>query len=185
MKSLERFASLLEYQSVDEWQKSIFKFGSDYGFEQSLIAVSPVRPKSLDQAFLRSNYHTQWLEIYGNRQLISIDPTVAHCIARPTPLIWEPSVFASKKQKEMYEEASSHGLRSCISLPFHGAGGEVGILCFVNDGSPSKNFKRDTTHNILELSMLRDFAFESSLRYANFAKFEHAPTLTQRELGSM
>lgn len=181
MKSLESFFDLLECPSENEWQQYIFKYAKNLGFDQSLIAVAPRRPTSLDDAFLGSNYQTTWLEKYSCQQLVKIDPTVAHCIRRSTPLIWEPELFASKKQKEMYEEASSYGLRSGISFPYHGARGEVGILCFVNDNKPTQGFKRDTLHNIFELAMLRDFVFEASLRFAKFSKPEIVPLLTQRE----
>ena len=181
-KTLERFIGLLECQSANEWQKSIFKLGNDYGFDQTLIAVSPARLTSLEHAFLCSNYHAKWLEIYAQKQMIKIDPTVAHCIAKSTPLIWDAGVFSSKEQQEMYQEASGYGLRSGISLPFHGVNGEVGILSFVNSDIPSKGFNRNTMRNIPELSMLRDFVFESSLKYAQFVKTDDTPYLTPREI---
>ncbi|MDD5057817.1 MAG: LuxR family transcriptional regulator [Sideroxydans sp.] len=182
MKSIERFTTLLECTSEEAWRNSIFQLGNEYGFDQTLIAVVSGRPTSLGDAFLCSNYSSRWLGIYDSSQLLNIDPTVAHCVTRSTPLIWEPAVFARKQQKEMYEEACSHGLRSGISLPFHGPGGEIGILCFVNDTEPSKRFQRDALHAMPALSMLRDFAFESSLRYAKLGNQESQPALTRREL---
>jgi LuxR family quorum-sensing transcriptional regulator LasR len=182
MKSIERFASLLEQKNEEILLNSIFKLGNDYGFQQTLIAVVPDRQTTLDNAFLRSNYSSRWRSIYDSTQLVNIDPTVTHCVMRSTPLLWEPAIFSSKKQKEMYEEASSHGLRSGITLPFHGAEGELGIICFVNDVKPSKDFQKDALHNMFALSMIRDFAFEASLRFVKPKKNEPPPTLTHREL---
>lgn len=182
MMPIERFTFLLECESEDIWQKSIIQLGNEFGFERTLIAVVPGRPTSISEAFLRSNYSSQWLDTYNCEQLVAIDPTVAHCVKRSTPLIWEPAIFSSKKQKEMYEEASSHGLRSGITLPFHGSNGEIGILCCVNDASPSRNFLQDTQHYLPALSMMRDFAFEASLRFAKLSKRQPPPALTQREL---
>lgn len=182
MRSIERFATLLECTSETEWQQTIFQLGNEFGFEQTLLAVVPERPTSLGDAYLRSNYSAQWLGIYDSSQLVSIDPTVAHCVMRSTPLIWEPGVFANKKQKEMYEEASSHGLRSGITLPFHGPNSEIGILCFVNDEKPGKRFEKEALQLMPALSMMRDFAFESSLRFANMSKQDAPPKLTRREL---
>ena len=181
MLPIERFISLLECQSKDSWQKSIIKFGNDYGFEQTLIAVAPEHPTSLNDAFLRSNYSPHWLDKYNLEKFVAIDPTVSHCVMRSTPLIWEPAIFSGKKQREMYEEASSHGLSSGITLPFHGPNGEVGTLCFANDVNPNKRFYQDIYHHLPELSMLRDFAFEVALRYANLSKYQPAPVLTHRE----
>lgn len=182
MKSAERFISLLECTTEEVWQKSIFQLGNAYGFEKTLIAVVPERATSLGDAFLRSNYSDQWRSNYDRKQLLNIDPTVAHCVTRSTPLIWEPAIFANKKQKEMYEEASSYGLRSGITLPYHGANGELGILCFVNDAKPGKHFQRDVLHYMPALSMMRDFAFEASLRFIKPANHELRPKLTSREL---
>jgi LuxR family quorum-sensing transcriptional regulator LasR len=182
MLPIERFTTLLECETADSWRESIIQLGNEYGFKRTLLAVVPERPTSLSEAFLCSNYSSQWLDIYNREQLVTIDPTVAHCVMRSTPLVWESAIFSSKNQKEMYEEASSHGLRSGITLPFHGANGEIGILCFVNDVSPNKNFHQDTQHHMPALSMMRDFAFEASLRFSKFSNRQPPPLLTQREL---
>lgn len=182
MIPVERFTSLLDYRSEDIWKKSLIQLTNEFGFERMLIAVVPDRPTSLNEAFLRSNYSPQWLEKYNFEQLVVIDPTVTHCVKRSTPLIWEPAIFSEKKQKEMYEEASSHGLRSGITLPFHGANGEIGILCCVNDANPSTHLYQDIQHCMPALSMLRDFAFEASLRFAKLSNLHPAPNLTRREL---
>lgn len=131
---------------------------------------------------MRSNYATQWLNIYDQSHLLDIDPTIAHCATRSTPLIWEPAIFSGAKQREMYEEASSYGLRSGITLPFHGAKGELGIMCFVSDAKPNQKFYREAAHHLPYYSLLRDFAFESSLRFAKLESQETPPVLTPREL---
>jgi LuxR family quorum-sensing transcriptional regulator LasR len=182
MKSIERFAALLECKTEEAWQKSIFKLSHDYGFEQTLIAVAPDGPTSLGEAFLRSNYSSLWRSWYDDNMLVKIDPTVAHCVARATPLIWDPSIFSNIKQKEMYEEAASFGLRSGITLPYHGANGELGILCFVNDVKPSKRFHQDAMYKMPALLMIREFAFEASLRFIKSADQEPRPRLTPCEL---
>lgn len=182
MKSIERFVSLLDCQTEEILQQAVIQAGTDFGFEQTLIAVVPERPTSLGDAFLRSNFSPQWLDIYDRKQLISIDPTVAHCVARSTPLFWEPAIFASKRQKEMGEEASRYGLRAGITLPFHGANGEIGVLCFAKNIRPSRRFQRNLLYVLPALSMMRDFAFEASLRFAKPSSNLPPPALTQREL---
>jgi LuxR family quorum-sensing transcriptional regulator LasR len=158
--------------------------GNDYGFEKTLIAVAPERPSSLGEVFLHSNYSSQWLDIYNCKQLLAVDPTVKHCVMHTTPLLWEQATFSGKKQDEMYEEASRFGLRSGITLPLHGVNGEVGILCFITSSSSGKSFHQDALHHMPALSMLRDFAFESSMRFSSFSNHQHhhPPILTQREL---
>lgn len=83
----------------------------------------------------------------------------------------------------MYEEACGHGLRSGVTLPIHGAKGELGILCFVSDTKPVKHFQRDIYHQLPELACLRDFIFETSLQFMLPASPDEGHvSLTPREL---
>jgi len=92
-------------------------------------------------------------------------------------------MFFSKSQKGMYEEACSYGIRSGLTLPFHGANGELGILCFVNDLQPGARFRNEALRNIPALSLLRDFAFEASLKFARSSSLAGMlPAVTHREL---
>lgn len=185
MASIERFATLLECGTETAWMDALFQLGNDYGFERTLIAVVPDHQTSLEQAFLRSNYSPNWRNVYDSAKLVYVDPTVTHCTTRSTPLIWEPDIFASKQQKTMYEEACSHGLRSGLTLPFHGANGELGILCFVNDVMPGRRFRREALQAMPDLTLMRDFAFEASLKFAKPSlriPSHQRPAITRREL---
>jgi LuxR family quorum-sensing transcriptional regulator LasR len=182
MKFVECLIALLECATEQECHKSIIQLGIDLGFEKTLIGITFGCPTSLADASICSNFLPQWLDIYDRKHLISIDPTVAHCISRTTPLLWEPALFASRQQKEMCEEASLYGLRSGITLPFHGARGEKGILCFAKDVRPSRRLHRDILHTLPSLAAMRDFAFEAALKFAKPRHHEAPPALTQREL---
>ncbi|MBI3901754.1 MAG: LuxR family transcriptional regulator [Nitrosomonadales bacterium] len=183
MKSIEQFTALLECGTEEAWSKTVFQLARDHGYEQTLIAIVPNRNMSLEDAFLHSNYSSEWRKIYDDAKLVHIDPIVIHCITRSTPLIWEPHVFASKQQREMYETACAYGLRAGITLPFHGTNGELGILCFANDVAPGKRFMRDALRNLPALALMRDFVFESSLRFAQpVADTIKPPSITNREM---
>lgn len=161
----------------------LFRMGGHFGFERTLIAVVPEPGASLEQAFLRSNYSQEWRTVYDENKLVYVDPTVAHCLMHSIPLIWEPDLFDTKSRRAMYEEACSHGLRSGVTLPFHGSNGEHGILCFVSDIKPDRRFLNDIQRIMPELALLRDFAFEASLHYAREdLDDQQAPTVTRREL---
>ena len=83
----------------------------------------------------------------------------------------------------MYEEACGYGIRSGVTLPIHGAKGELGIVCFVSDIKPDKHFHRDANRSLLELSCLRDFIFESSLQFMQpSCTTEKLAPVTRREL---
>lgn len=167
MKSTERFYDLMCCNSVTAWRDLIFRLGNELGYERTLLAILPDRdaPVEPEYAFLLSNYPSEWLHKYTAEKMHHIDPAFTHCMSKSTPLIWKPDVFFGRKQKGIYEEACGHGLRSGVTLPIHGAQGELGILCFVSDAKPSKRLQRET-HNIFpELTYLRDFILETSQRF--------------------
>lgn len=185
MKSIERFADLMNFDCIESWRDRIFQLGNELGYEKSLLAIFPDRnaPIEADFAFLHSNYPSQWRSKYDDEKMGHVDPTVTHCATKSIPLIWSPDIFAARKQKEMYEEACGHGLRSGVTLPIHGAHGEMGVLCFVADARPDRIFVRDAIRNIPELSCLRDFIFETSLQFIKQpAVIEKQVKLTPREL---
>ena len=167
MNSIERFADLLCCDTVEDWCSRIFRLGHDLGYEQTRLAIlpDPNAPIEAEHAFQHSNYLSDWLNKYTAERMHRIDPTFAHCLTKSIPQIWSPEIFSSLKQKEMYEEACGYGVRSGVTLPIHGARGELGIVCFVSEVKPTRHFQREAVHHIPELSCLRDFIFESSLQF--------------------
>lgn len=167
MKVLEQFSNLLCHSTVEDWRDHVFKLGNDLGYEQTRLAIlpDPHAPIEAEHAFQHSNYSSDWLNKYTSEKMHHVDPTFSHCICKSTPLIWSPEIFSAQKQKEMYEEACGYGVRSGVTLPIHGAKGELGIVCFVSDIKPDKRFHQDARRTLSELSYFRDFIFESSLQF--------------------
>ncbi|MDO8990095.1 MAG: LuxR family transcriptional regulator [Sideroxyarcus sp.] len=182
MKFFERSLSLLDCTTEEALENEVIQIGSDLGFEQILMAKTFRLPVSLDTASILGNFSDKWFNYYCREQLVNIDPRVAHSKTHSTPLLWDPSIFVSKDQKEMYEQAASHGLSSGITLPFHGAKGEVGMLSFSTSAKPGLNTQRDLCHVLPILSMIRDFAFDASFRFAKRVNHEPTPPITLREL---
>lgn len=183
MSLLEQFHALVEIDSEAMWREELFRIGKTLGFDNILLAIVPKPGMKLEEAFMCSNYPSDWRTVYDQNSMAYVDPTVAHCINRTTSLVWSPDIFLNPAQQEMYEEASSYGLRSGLTLPIHGPKGELGILCFVNDQQPDKRFERDMAQQLPALSLLRDIVFDSGI---DFALPEHPiepiPSLTPREL---
>lgn len=185
MKFIERFSDLIGCGSLEDWRNRIFKLGCDLGYEQTRLAIlpDPHAPVEAEHAFQQSNYSSDWMEKYTAEKLHHVDPTFSHCINKSTPLIWSPEIFSARKQKEMYEEACGYGVKSGVTLPIHGAKGELGIVCFVSDIKPDKRFHRDANHNLPELSCFRDFILESSLQFMKPSRQTEKPiSVTPREL---
>ncbi len=185
MKSIERFAELLCCGKVEELRNQLFKLAREFGYEQTLLAIlpDPKLPMEAEHAFHQSNYPNGWREKYDTQRFGHIDPTVIHCACKLTPMIWTPETFSGRRQNEMYEEACSYGIRSGVTLPIHGAKGELGMLCFVSDVNPGRNFRRRAAYSLSQLSCLRDFVFESSLQFMRRPeKTQETVHVTGREL---
>jgi LuxR family quorum-sensing transcriptional regulator LasR len=182
MESIERFTALLECRTEEEWLSSTLQLGRDYGFEQTLIALAQGLPTALDDFFLRGDFSSQWLDIYDRKKFINIDPALAHCLTHSTPVLWGEKIFTSKKQKEMCKDAANCGLRSGISLPFHGPNGEIGILCLATNDRPSRLLYQNIMRITPALSMMRDYAFQVALRFSTPIVHQSVPFLTHREL---
>lgn len=167
MTHIEQLSELIACRSVENWRDHVFRMGQELGYEQALLAIFPDKdtPIEVEHAFLHSNYSEVWRDKYDAEKFNRIDPVVSHCLCKSTPLIWSPKLFSGRCRQEMYEEASSHGIRSGISLPIHGASGELGILCFVSNAKPDRRFHDDALHNLPFLSYFRDFVLESSLKF--------------------
>lgn len=184
MVKIESLLALLDCEDEDEWSRALFALARDHGFEQTVYGIVPNRQTPLEQAFLRSNYSSDWRSKYDSEKLHYVDPTVGHCLNSTLPLIWEPKTFSDIRQKELYEEACGYGIRSGITYPVHGANGEFGVISFVSDTLADKKFRRELGRFMPELALIRDYVFESSLRFVQSSR----PTtvrLTERELESL
>lgn len=182
---MERFMGITSYSTVECWRDRIFEIAKELGYSNTLLAIFPDRtaPIEAEFAFLHSNYSAHWRDKYDDEKMGHVDPTVSHCATKSTPLIWTPDIFLARKQKEMYEEACGHGLRSGVTLPIHGSNGELGVLCFVADMKPDKNFTSEAIRNMPTLSLFRDFIFETSLQFMSpSSQPETIVVLTPREL---
>lgn len=178
---IEQMSPILDAPGEAAWFDAVAQLADSWGFNQVLLAILPRPGMRLEDAFIRTNYSPSWRETYQEQGLAYIDPTVAHCTTRASPLIWSPDLFATGPQMSMYEEARAHGLRAGVTLPIHGPRQEAGMLCFVNDTIPSEQFWDDVNRALPNLVLLRDLIIDTSQRHLN----EHAqtliPKLTPRE----
>lgn len=178
---IEQMAPLLNAADEAEWFGAIAGLAETWGFDKLLIAMLPRPTIRLEDAYVRSTYSPTWRRTYDEQGLVHIDPTVAHCATRATPLIWSPDIFKTAPQLSMYEEARAHGLRSGITLPIHGPNQEAGMMCFVNDNNPNDEFWRHINVALPNLVLLRDLVIDTSQRHLNTHAQTLLPKLTPRE----
>ena len=183
MYEIDDLFGLLQSTDESEWSSALFRIARNCGFEQTVYGMVPDKRLPLENAFLHSNYAPHWRQIYDSEKLHYVDPTVAHCLKSTLPLIWEPSIFKSAAERQFYEEACGYGLRSGITYPIHGPEGEFGVISFVRDLNSGKEFMRDLRQTLPDLALIRDFVFESSLKFIPArASAQREVRLTNREL---
>lgn len=183
MDSIKSFAVLQECETEQAWHDEFLRICQRYGFNKFLIAILPHRQLILEGTFIISNYPMCWQEIYFNAKLNSTDPSVRHCLRQSTPLIWGKDDFSEKQQRELYEESAQYGLRSGVTLPYHGTHGEIGILCFACPDHLDHEILRKSMQSLPALALLRDFAFESLMRFIHPpSNTGQPPRLTNREM---
>lgn len=179
MVELGQLTQLLSCVDEAAWRDTLFSLARRQGFDQVLYGVVGSRQEKLESAFLQSNYSSCWRDRYDADRLHYVDPTVTHCLSSSLPIVWEPDTFSGKRQREFYEEACGHGIRSGITFPIHGPNGEFGVVSFASDALPEP---REALHAMSSLALIRDYAFESSLRFVRPQQLQDKPRLTKREL---
>ncbi|MGF6777180.1 LuxR family quorum-sensing transcriptional regulator LasR [Paraburkholderia sp. GAS334] len=178
---IEQMSPLLEATEETTWFDAITRLADGWGFNQVLLAMLPRPGMRLEDAYVRSTYAPSWRRAYVEQGHMHIDPTVSHCATRSSPLVWSPEIFATEPQQSMYEEARAYGLRAGVTLPIHGPRQEAGMLCFVNDSSPTDDFWRHVDVALPNLVLLRDLVIDTSQRHVNAHTQELIPKLTPRE----
>lgn len=183
MVDMGKLLTLLKSESESGWQSALFSLAHSQGFDQVLFGAVGSKHAKLESAFLHSNYSAAWRHRYDADRLAYVDPTVAHCLSSSLPIVWEPDTFRSPAQRDLYEQACAHGLRSGITFPIHGPSGEFGCISFASDASAGGDFG-DTIGDLMPaLSLIRDYAFESALKFIHSrSTAEPTPRLTKREL---
>jgi LuxR family quorum-sensing transcriptional regulator LasR len=183
MVEIHQLIKLIDSPSESAWSIALFDLAKVMGFDSVLYGAVPSKHTCLESSFLKSNYAHDWRIHYDSEKLYNVDPTVRHCMTSVLPLVWEPETFHAENQGALYEEASHFGIRSGVTFPVHGCSGEVGMISFAADIKPGQQFHDRLDHYMADLSLVRDYAFESSLKYIKaHGAAVPVPHLTKREL---
>jgi len=79
-----------------------------------------------------STYPEEWRNKYDANGYVANDPTVKHCWTNTGSIVWRKVEYSEGKagdlERMVMNEAYDFGLRSGISVPFHGAGAEGCML---------------------------------------------------------
>lgn len=185
MALVDGFLELERSSGKLEWSAILQKMASDLGFSKILFGLLPKDSQDYENAFIVGNYPAAWREHYDRAGYARVDPTVSHCTQSVLPIFWEPSIYQTRKQHEFFEEASAAGLVYGLTMPLHGARGELGALSLSVEAENRAEANRFMESVLPTLWMLKDYALQSGAGLA----FEHPVSkpvvLTSREEGSV
>lgn len=171
---LNELQELLACDTPSAWGKCLFAISKRFGFDTVLFWLKKARTAPHSSALVQTNVDPRWWVQYQKAGYYDVDPIVVHSLVHKLPLVWGRQTFdESPRQRELYEAASEHGLRSGISYPIHGLDGQFGLISFAcNDETPGN--VSYWLHACVSLTLLRDYVFESALRF-------HAAPVTDRD----
>lgn len=180
MALVDGFLELERSSGKLEWSAILQKMASDLGFSKILFGLLPKDSQDYENAFIVGNYPAAWREHYDRAGYARVDPTVSHCTQSVLPIFWEPSIYQTRKQHEFFEEASAAGLVYGLTMPLHGARGELGALSLSVEAENRAEANRFMESVLPTLWMLKDYALQSGAGLA----FEH-PVSKPVVLGSV
>lgn len=143
------YTNLVEKATQAETVEDIHNVGAalcyQLGFDSfcygAQFPTSLVKPHQI----LVSGYPKPWLDHYNTKHYIRIDPIIAHCATRYTPAVWadlRPTNDTAKGIADFFSEADDFGLRSGVSVPIHGNGGERAVLSLASEEASKKTEQR-------------------------------------------
>ena len=130
------------WKSPEDILRATEQFARERGFDRVLLRawfqVTPAR----SQRSSITNYPQEWLDEYRDRNLQSLDPILRHAVRTGTPFGWEEVEVATPGERRLLGRAASFGLKHGLTVPLHGAGGELFALSLSGREPPSEREAR-------------------------------------------
>lgn len=118
--------ALESVQSEQQFFQTILSLAKELGFDYCTYGLRMPFPLATPKTVVFSNYPTAWQTQYQAENYIAIDPTVHHAMRSPLPILWTDDLFSPAL--DLWEEASSFGLRYGWAQSIRDANGAVGML---------------------------------------------------------
>ncbi|WP_255989761.1 LuxR family transcriptional regulator [Chitinolyticbacter albus] len=172
--------ALLQCTTEPSLKTTLGRLGNMLGFKYALLGVRKFMDNGQMQDHIVSDYPAEWRVHYDQNHYSEIDPTVRHCLAHSTPIIWSPSLRHAQAHAGLFEEAASHQLRMGVSCPLAGKPGEFCMLSLALD-QEGNAVDRLIDMMLPQCLMLACFAYEGIRNIQGQAQPSAEIELTQRE----
>ncbi|TWO73216.1 LuxR family transcriptional regulator [Caenimonas sedimenti] len=115
------------------------------GFEHVLLGFEWRRHSLPPIQHVTSGFPAGYQQVYVERGLIMLDPTVPYCQTHTQPLEWDEAMYTSPQSREVLEESRKYGLSHGLSVPVHESGSIASMLSLGRD----KPFESDSEREVV------------------------------------
>jgi LuxR family transcriptional regulator, quorum-sensing system regulator BjaR1 len=106
-------------------------YAEKLGFSNAICMRVPEPGEDLGSSFLLNTYPQSWVQHYGEKDYISVDPVVRELFVNYHPFLW--SEVAERRQldaaqRRIMDESSDIGLKQGFTVPIYQEGGYTGLV---------------------------------------------------------
>jgi len=149
------------------------------GFHSFVYALRVPTSFANAQVIMLDGYPEGWVTRYFEAAHFAADPVMAWCLKNIVPVRWSDLVLEPGSHAEMVmREAAEYGLRDGVTMPVHGAQGELGILSLSLD-APSELARPITERALPHVQLLASHLHQAVSRLSR--PIDTQPSLTTRE----
>jgi DNA-binding CsgD family transcriptional regulator len=163
LKLEDRFQSVLDVQSSDEFRSEVVRFAHDMGF--GLVSATTVldQPTGPPKFVTVDNTPPKFRERFEAMDRRVRDPVMQHCKTSGRPIIWDQSTYVDAGLGEHWEEQASFGYRSGIAMAIHLPQGRHFFVGVDLDGALTPN-SGQLSRMVADLGLFAVYANEAAFR---------------------
>ncbi|MEF9672273.1 autoinducer binding domain-containing protein [Pseudomonas sp. PCH446] len=125
---IESFSDFNRISTINEWRACMKERVLCLGFSRFLFCLRSSVQADGRSALVIGDFPTSWTEAYDRAGYAKIDPLERHCMHSVLPVIWTDRLYTSSNQRELREQAGSHGLINGVTLALHGPKASSALL---------------------------------------------------------
>jgi LuxR family transcriptional regulator, quorum-sensing system regulator BjaR1 len=106
-------------------------YADKLGFSNAICMRVPEAGEDLSSSFLLNTYPEEWVQHYGEKAYITIDPVVRELFVNYHPFLW--SEVAERRnlgpaERRIMAECADMGMRQGFTVPIYQSGGYTGLV---------------------------------------------------------
>ncbi len=129
--TLEFVANLDAVEASNAALPLFSSYADKLGFNHAICMRVPEKGEDLSSSFLLNTYPQEWVQHYGEKEYISVDPVVRELFVNYHPFLW--SEVAERRdmgvlERQIMAECAEMGMRQGFTVPIYQAGGYTGLV---------------------------------------------------------